>query len=343
MKLGIIGTGRIAARVVKELAAVAEFELTAVYNPNLEHAQDFVHFAEKSLRELQIGSGMIHVTASKDLDEFTASVDAVYIASPHGTHYEYALRMLQAGRHVICEKPMAFRADQVRELYEMAGMKGVCIMEGIKTAYLPGFKKIEEVVSSAVIGDIVDVEAAFTRLTAPGCREYDDHVYGGSFSEFGTYTMLPIFRFLGTDYQELEFMSIDAETGVDGYTKAVFTYGDTKSSDGIHRSVSAMATSVTGLNVKREGQLLISGTLGYILVPSPWWFTRYFEVRYEDPGRVERFECGFEGAGLKFEFSEFAQRISGTAPCTEVSYQEEREAEVRAGVYESFGLGTVIP
>ena len=210
--------------------------------------------------------------------------------------------------------------EHARSLYCLAAEKELVLVEGIKTAYCPGFIKLEEVLSSGVIGDVVDIEAAFTRLTDTGCREYEDRKFGGSFTEFGTYTMLPIFRFLGTEYKNISFISKNIGS-VDGYTKAVFDFGD------------RFACAKTGLSVKSEGQLLISGTKGYILVPSPWWLTRYFEVRYEDPNKIDRYECEFDGDGLRYEFTEFVRRINEGISIPD---KEIDEGMARAGVFRKF-------
>lgn len=307
IRLGIIGTGRIADRAISEIREIEGFEITAVLNPNLEHAREF---ADKY--------GIKN--ALSDIGQFRGIADAVYVASPHGTHFEYSSNLLKMGFHVICEKPMAFNPWRVKELYDLAAEKKLVLMEGIKTAYCPGFKKIEEIISGGAIGEVVDVEAAFTRLTPEGCREYDDKEYGGSFTEFGTYTMLPVLRFLGTERFSVSFMCrYTGET--DGYTKTVFDYED------------RFACAKTGLDVKSEGQLLIAGTKGYLIVPSPWWLTKYFEVRYEDPAKIDKYECEFEGDGLRYEFAEFTRRISEGISSPE---NEKDEAMARGWVYEMF-------
>ena len=209
---------------------------------------------------------------------------------------------------------------KAHELFTTAEDKGLVLMEAVKTAYCPGFKKIEEVIASGVIGEVADVEAAFTKLIPEGGREYTDKKYGGAFTEFGTYAMIPVFEFLGTAYKDVTFLSRNTG-GVDGYTKAVFEYED------------GYACAKTGLSVKSEGQLLISGTEGYLLAPSPWWLTKYFEVRHEDPKQIERYECEFEGDGLRYEFKEFAGRINGKI----VKDTSEKENTVaRAGIFERF-------
>lgn len=326
IRLGIIGTGRIADRAVKELKNIDAFELTAVVNPRREHAKDF------ACEHLIPGFfGDITTTDRTELYRLADYVDAVYVSTPHHTHYEYAKLLLGLGKHVICEKPMTFSPDEAAELYEIAEKNGIVLMEAIKTAYCPGFTELEETVASGTIGEVIDIEATFTRLTPydeSKYREYSDRIFGGAFTEFGSYTMLPVFRFLGPDYLYTRFDSGKAvmadPDSVDGYTRAVFGYD------------SRFATCRTGLTVKSEGQLVISGTEGYILVPSPWWLTRYFEVRFEDPSRIERHECEYAGDGLRYEFTEFAHRICTDTPREELLKREQIEAIARAKVFESF-------
>ena len=87
------------------------------------------------------------------------------------------------------------------------------------------------------------------------------------FLEFGTYGLLPVFKLLGTDYINVSFKSLRNIGGVDTYTKAFIEYNN------------AMATIKTGLGAKSEGQLVVTGTNGYILAKSPWWLTKHF--RYD--------------------------------------------------------------
>mgnify|MGYP002234175363 FL=1 len=166
------------------------------------------------------------------------------------------------------------------------------------------------------------MEACFTRLTDPGLRERTDAAYGGGFTEFGSHTLLPIMKLMGTNYKEVRIDSIKDENGIDLYTKASFVYDH------------GMALSKSGVGVKSEGQLLISGTKGYILAESPWWLTQYFEVRYEDPSKKDRYFSKFLGQGLRYEISDFAYMIHGHQGR---SYKfTEEESIAIAGVMEEF-------
>lgn len=308
-RIGIIGTGRIAERFIPEAKLVSGINTEAVYNPHLESAKRFAKKWE--------------IDAYESLDEFYDAVDAVYIASPHETHYQYIQSALRHKKHVLCEKPMVLARSQAQELFEYAKEQGLILFEGIKTAYCPGFTKLLGIACSGMIGTIRNIEACFTKLENPLSRELTDAKYGGSFTELGSYVMLPILKILGSQFQELRFDSIKGENGLDLFTKAYFTYyGE------------GMGTATCGLGVKSEGRLVISGTLGYIVVEAPWWKTAYFEVHHEDPRDVEKFSERFLGDGLRYEISDFLSMINGSSRS---EYKLTRGDSVAlAGVMEKF-------
>ena len=286
VRLGIIGNGRIAKRFVPEAKYVSGLNTESVYNPRLESAKKFAE-------QFELNSYI------DNLDEFLNGIDAVYIASPHGTHYQYIKKALEKGKHVLCEKPMVLKETEAQELFALAKEKKCILMEAIKTAYCPGFAQLLAVVRSGVIGEVKDVEACFTKLEAADTREMTDIRYGGSFTELASYTLLPIVKLLGTSYGDVLFKSIVAENGLDLYTKAYLQY------DG------GMATSKTGLGVKSEGQMIVSGTRGYVVVEAPWWKTKSFEVKYEDSSMNEKYFSKFLGEGLRYEIGDFVSAING--------------------------------
>ena len=194
---------------------------------------------------------------------------------------------------------MALTEQEAEELHTMAAAKGLVLMEAIKTAYCPGFYQLLGIARSGVIGAIRDVEAAFTKLESPDSRELTDREFGGSFLELASYPLLAIVKLLGADYTDLRFETIRDENGIDLYTKAYFRYKN------------CLATAKVGLGVKSEGELIISGTKGYIFVPAPWWKTREIEVRFENQEQNEKFFYKFLGDGLRYEISDFVAAING--------------------------------
>jgi glycerol-3-phosphate cytidylyltransferase len=286
IRLGLVGAGRIAKRMMDELRFVSGINPTSVFNPNPKSAEKF---------------GRRHVLepCGTDYQKFLNAVDAVYIASPHGTHYEYAKQALLNGKHVLCEKPMVLRKAEAEELFSVAKAQNAVLMEAIKTAYSPGFQKLIDIARSGKIGTIYDVESTFTKLVphSETAREYDPEV-GGSFTELASYPLLPIIKLLGNDFKEVRFESFRGKNGVDIYAKAYFRYEK------------AVATAKTGIGVKSEGQLLISGTEGYILVKSPWWLIKNFEICYENTNDNESFSAPFLGYGLRYEMADFVRNIN---------------------------------
>ncbi|OBR63547.1 glycerol-3-phosphate cytidylyltransferase [Paenibacillus oryzae] len=284
-RVGIIGTGRIAERFIPEVKLVSGVNTQGVYNPNTDSA---IRFAEKW-----------QINAYTRIEDFFTAVDAVYIASPHETHYSYIKMSLEHGKHVLCEKPMVLEKTQAEELFEYAKKRNLVLFEGIKTAYCPGFSKLMGIACSGIIGSVRNVESCFTKLENSANRERTDLNFGGSFTELGSYTMLPIIKIFGAEYEEVRFDSIKDENGLDIFTKAYFRYPN------------GIGTATCGLGVKSDGQLIISGTKGYIKVDSPWWKTTYFEIHYENPNDVEKYSDIFLGDGLRYEINDFLSMING--------------------------------
>lgn len=283
MRMGMIGNGRIAARFLKESKYVSGVEIVGVYNPRGESAEAFA-----LKHELEF--------STSNIDDFYSKIDVVYIASSHGTHYDYIKESLLRNKHVLCEKPICLNKEQAKELYYLAESLGLVLLEGIKTAYCPGFSHLCNVAKSGSIGKIIDVEASFTMLKNGDLRELNPANDGGSVNELASYPMLAITKLLGGDFTDIRFYS-RKRNGIDEFTKCMIQYNK------------ATASFKVGLRAKTEGSLVITGTKGYIYVPAPWWKTSYFELRFENPELNQRHFYLFNGDGLRYELSEFVSMI----------------------------------
>lgn len=283
VQMGIIGTGSIASRFVPESFHVNSIQITAAYNPKNCESHDFCK------------KHNIDVFAH-NLDELYSNCNAVYIASPHYTHYDYVKSALLAGKHVLCETPFVFKKSEAEELYSIAKRKGLVLNVALKTAFCPAFGHLFSLLKSGIIGDIVEVNASVTTLTDESSEKLNSKHFGGSMSENACFPMLPIFKFLGTDFRNVNFYS-KMKNGVDIFTKAVFRYDH------------AVASFQVGLGVKTEGSMTIAGTKGYVYVPAPWWKTDYFEVRYEDQNKNKKYFYPYEEEGLRYEIKDFAASI----------------------------------
>ena len=283
VKIGIIGCGRVANRFPKEAGVVGGVEVVAAYDTDIEASHNL------SLRN----EGVVAYPLLKD---FYDAVDAVYIATPHLSHYEYINQSLERGKHVLCETPMVLNIDEAKEMYQLAESKGLILMEANKTAHCPAFNHLMVMIKSGVIGEVVDIEASLSQLLDKNGREFDPKQAGGALFEQGSYPLLPIIKLMGCNYKNLNLYS-RMENGVDIHTKGVFRYDH------------AVCSFKVGLGVKTEGNLVISGTKGYAYVPAPWWLTDYFELRYEDQNKNQKYFYKWDGAGLRYEIQEFISCI----------------------------------
>lgn len=281
-RMGIIGSGRIAHRFVPETKVVNGVELTAVLNPDPTEAEGF--------------ASMYGIQAHTGFDTFVNQVDVVYVASPHLTHYDYVKRCLLAGKHVLCEIPFMLSKEQALELYRLAEERDLVLLEASKTAYCPAFGHIITLVKSGIVGDVVDVKASLSKMVKPPTRELDAKQAGGAMTEHAPLTLMAIIKLLGIDWNDISFHT-KIENGVDIYTKGVVNYSH------------ATSSFTLGIGVKTEGNLVISGTKGYIYVPAPWWLTDYFEVRYEDQTKNKKYFYSYDGEGLRYEIQEFLSMI----------------------------------
>lgn len=282
INIAMVGCGRIAKRFYSEVDKVDAASVSALYDINPK--------AAAALNENLV---------VESFEEAVERADAVYIATPHNLHYAQAKYALEHGRHVLCETPMVLREAEAEELFALAKERGLVLLEANKTAYSPAFNHLITLVKSGLIGDVVGIDASESKLWGKEQlkRELDPLMAGGSLYEMGSYPLLPIMKLLGTEYKDITIYSRLNENGVDVYTRGIVRY------DG------AVASFQLGLGVKTEGNLVISGTQGYVYVPSPWWKTDYFELRYEDQNRNKKYFYKWDEPGLRYEIQEFVSCI----------------------------------
>ncbi len=310
VRMGIIGCGRVAKRFPTEANVVNGLKIVATYDID-------------SVAATSLATCVEDAKACTSAQEMYKSVDAVYVATPHLSHYSYVKEAILAGKHVLCETPLVLHGDEAKELYALAEENGVILMEANKTAHCPAFNHLVVMIKSGVIGEVVDIEASLSKLwiEQKNLRELDPLQAGGSFYELGSYSLLPIIKLLGCQYENLNLYS-RMKNGVDMYTKGVIRYPH------------AVCSFKVGLGVKTEGNLVISGTKGYAYVPAPWWKTDYFELRYEDQNMNQKFFYKWDGAGLRYEIQEFISCILNKRFST--SRLRRKESICMAEVMEQF-------
>ena len=213
--------------------------------------------------------------------------DAVYIRSLPQYHYKQITQALKSGKHVLCESPITLNREQTNELFDLAKEKNLILMEGIKTAYATAFSRLILAIKSGKIGDIVSIDATCTSLNKTD--------WPGIF-EWAPTALLPIFELLGAKYEK-NIVTHKNSADEDLFTKIDFIFDH------------SVASIKVGDGIKSEGQLIISGTKGYIYVPAPWWKTDYFEIRYEDANDNKRYFYQLDGEGIRYELVAFLRAI----------------------------------
>lgn len=226
--------------------------------------------------------------------------DAVFIYSNSIYHFEQTLQALNNNKHVLCESPLAYSVKQWEELKQTAKDHGVVLMDAIKTAYSTAYYRLLLLVKSGIIGEVVSVDSICTsQSNLQMSREENFPYIWNSMSEWGSTAMLPIFQLMGTNYKD-KMITTRIQEGTENFdlfTKISFIYPH------------GVASMKIGQGVKSEGELIISGTKGYVYVAAPWWKTDYFEVRYENPTENKRYFYQLEGEGIRYEIVSFLKSI----------------------------------
>lgn len=288
LKIGLAGSASFLEKIVQELSFVNGLELESVYSPD-------INMLPLSIRALNI--------STDDYDALLERVDAVYVHSTPEEHYSQVRKALLKNKHVLCESPIALSSVECDELYEIANNHGVILMEAIKTAYSTAYQRLLLLIKAGKIGRVLSVDSVCTSLKS--ISDSPNHVFNqkwNSITTWGPTSLLPVFQILGPDYLDktiiTHFEDDNGSDRFDLFTKINFVFKD------------STATIKVGRGVKSEGELVISGTKGYIYVPAPWWKTDYFEVRYENPSNNKRYFYQLDGEGIRYEFVAFSKAIT---------------------------------
>lgn len=307
IKIGLVGTAAFRTKFINESKFVNGVEVVGIY---AEHPGD-----EPEVKEL-------HYT--DNYEELLSIVDAVYIISKPDNHYLHTKRALEAGKHVLCESPIAYTKEQCIELFALAKSNKLILMDGIKTAYSTAYERLLFLAKGGKIGKIVSVDAVCTSLRDGITIEGTDlSKKSNSMCGWSPVAMLPVFQIFGTEYNNKLFYTKfqDKNENIDAFTKIDFVYS------------SGVATVKVAKGAKAEGELVIAGTKGYIYVPAPWWKTDYFEVRYENPDNNKRYFYQLDGEGIRYEIVAFAKAVESGK---NMSYVSEEISEEIAGVIGDF-------
>jgi choline-phosphate cytidylyltransferase len=280
LKIGLVGNSHNELeKFARESKFVNGTEITAIFLEN----QSGCNLSEELFPQ------NIYAKAYKQLLD---KVDAIYLVSNPEKHYEQIKLALCEKKHVLCESPIAIGSAKARKLFEIARKNNCILMESLKTAYALAFLRLQLIIKSGFIGQVLCVDATCTSLRK------DKGDTRGSLYSWGPFGLLAVFSTLGTEYISKSIQTKLDNTGKDVFTKIDFKYKN------------SVASVKVANGVKSEGELIIAGTEGYIYVPAPWWKTDYFEVRYEEHERNKRYFYQLEGEGIRYTIVSFLKSVT---------------------------------
>jgi len=205
IRWGVLGCGKIANKFASDIKLVPEAELTAIASRNPEKLESFSKQHQPAL-----------TFNTYEALAASAAVDVIYVATPHGLHYEHVMLCLRERKAVLCEKAFALNLAQAREMVEFARKEKIFLMEAFWTKFLPQYEKVMEIINSGQIGEVKLIQSDFG-FKAPepkAQRLYDPLLGGGSLLDIGIYPVFLAQTILGKPTQVQAFIT-PFESGVD--------------------------------------------------------------------------------------------------------------------------------
>lgn len=248
VKWGILGTASIAEGcTIPGMLKAEGCELYAIAGRDESKTQRF---------QEQFGFTKAYVGYEALLQD--SEVQAVYIPLPNGLHYEWVIKALQAGKHVLCEKPLALNAKDAEVMYQTAKDNNVVLAEAFAYLHSPYMKALKEDVESGIIGEIEYIETAFlTQGYTEDIRLYKE-LGGGAMYDLGCYCTTMILSLVDSDPVYVKASAEMNEKGVD-----LFTAGIMKFENEVRASFNIGMMFRPGANARFD-RLYIHGTKGYI-------------------------------------------------------------------------------
>ena len=274
IKLGLVGDSSYLIKFAKECLFVNGVEIVGICtnNENLYKNKLNVNYYTNNFEEL------------------LKLVDSIYIYSNPEERYLLVKKALENKKNVMCESPITLNSKNTKELFSLAKKNKCLLQENIKTAYNTAYNRMLLLVKTGKIGNVVSLDATCTSL-----NHSDGSANWNSIFRWGPTTLLPVLQIFGTNYKNIDIITSNIDK-LD-FTKINFLY---------EHNVASIKVSN---NIKSEGEMIISGTDGYIYIPSPWWKTDYFEIRYEDSSQNKKYFYQLNGDGIRYQIAAFVHTL----------------------------------
>lgn len=303
MRWGFVGTGKIAQRIMVAFALVPDAEVVAAYSRNVKAMHAFCD---------QWNIPKRYETVEELVSD--SEVDIVYLATPHIVHYEHTMKALRAGKHVLCEKPIAMSRRETQEMADLAREKGVFLMEALWSRFFPISCWLRELIRSGKMGRVSNVMADFSYQAEydPEYRFFKKELGGGAMRGAGIYPLSMAAMVFGETPCEIKAMA-ETRNGVDLRSCSLLRFpggGTAQIYTGFQ------SESVWGANIAFEK--------GAVYIPNFWHPDRAYIIR--DGEAVETIEMPFVFPGFQFEIIETMKCIrEGKTECEIMPLDESIE------------------
>ena len=280
IRWGLIGLGSISRKFATGLGFLPDAEVHAVASRSAEKAEAF---------GAEFG-------AARRYDSYEAlaedpDVDVVYIGTPHSYHMPNTLLCLNAGKHVLCEKPFAVNAGEAKLMIDCARANNRFLMDAFWTRFFPGMIKLRELLANKVIGDVMLLQVDFgfrLEQIMPEHRLFNPELGGGALLDVGVYCVQLASMIYGKQPSEIVSQVTLGSTGVDELSATIFKYSEYE-----------LATIATSIRLSTPQEVRIMGSGGYIAL-SDWW--RPSEMTVAVSGQEpETLRFNNEGNGFNYE------------------------------------------
>jgi predicted dehydrogenase len=296
LRWGILGTGWIAEQFVADIVA-SGFTVAAVGSRSHDSA---AAFAERF--------GIPSAHASYEALVADPGIDIVYVATPHPMHAENSTLAVNAGKHVLVEKPFTLNADEAERLVDLAAEKNIVVLEAMWTRWLPHMVRLREIIAAGTIGDVRTVIADHNQKlpSDPKHRINNPVLGGGALLDLGIYPVSFAWDILG-EPTTVHAISSPTATGVDRQTAVLLGYADGQ-----------QAVLHTALDTAGPNAASVIGTDGWIALKGTFYVPTSFTV-YNSAGEVvEEFDGAVSERGMQFQAWEAERLVAAGVTAGEV-------------------------
>ena len=301
MKWGILSTGTIAKNFAQTAKQMPDVQVQAVASRSAGSAKAFAEaFA---------------IPTAHDSYEALANdpnVDIVYVATPHSRHAEDMKLLIQAGKHVLCEKSFTIDAKQAKEIFALAQEKHVFVMEAFWTKFIPLYRQIEEILESGKLGEIRAVTAQYGYTTARETRKFDPALAGGTLLDIGVYALSVVRSFMDEQPNQIISQWKPSPTGSDEQAAIL-----------LQNPSGQMATVALSMHSKQPKRAMISCETGYLEIME---FPRADRAVFVDAETGKRTEitCGESRQALYYEMTDMEDAVQNAdASAMQLPYSKD--------------------